>query len=170
MLTDQSAAGGSGLWNPDGAKPKVAPALTSPVSYVEMGFNATAGVAYHLWVRLRAHNNGFSNDSMHVQFDDSVDSSGNPAMRFGSTSSAEVILQAGPSGTANQSWGWADNGWGVRGLDVYFATTGPHTLRIQQREDGPIVDQIVLSPNTYFTTPPGQRQNDTTILTPVPGS
>jgi hypothetical protein len=39
-------------------------------------------------------------------------------------------------------------------------------LRIQQREDGPIVDQIVLSPNTYLTTPPGPRQNDGTILDP----
>jgi hypothetical protein len=47
---------------------------------------------------------------------------------------------------------------------VYFAATGQHTLRIQQREDGPTIDQIVLSPNTYLTTPPGPRQNDATIL------
>jgi len=170
MLTDVSAAGGSGLWNPDGGQPKVAPALATPVSYVEMTFNATAGVAYHLWLRLRAQNNAFSNDSVHVQFDDSVDGSGNAAMRFGTTTSAEVLLQNGPSGTANQNWGWADNGWGVPGVHVYFATTGVHTLRIQQREDGPIVDQIVLSPNTYLTTPPGPRQNDGTILNPAPGS
>ena len=66
--------------------------------------------------------------------------------------------------------GWADNGWGVLGVNVYFATTGSHTLRIQQREDGAMVDQIVLSPNTYLTTPPGGRQNDATILTESPGS
>jgi len=166
MLTDGSAAGGSGLWNPDGAQPKIAPALAAPASYVEMTFNATAGIPYHLWVRLRAQNDSFSNDSVHVQFNDSVDASGNATMQFGSTSSAEVVLQNGSSGSANQSWGWADNGWGVLGVNVRFPTSGVHTLRIQQREDGPIVDQIVLSPNTYLTTPPGPRQNDATILDP----
>jgi hypothetical protein len=166
LLTDGSAAGGSGLWNPDGARPKISPALATPGSYVEMTFSATAGMPYHLWLRLRAQNDSFSNDSVHVQFDDSVDASGNATMRFGSTSSAEVILQNGSTGTANHGWGWADNGWGVPGVHVYFATTGVHTLRIQQREDGPIVDQIVLSPNTYLTTPPGPRQNDGTILDP----
>ena len=166
LLADTSAAGGSGLWNPDGAQPKIAPALATPGSYVEMTFNATAGIPYHLWVRLRAQNNSFSNDSVHVQFNDSLDASGKATMRFGSTSSAEVVLQNGSTGSADQGWGWADNGWGVLGVHVRFATTGVHTLRIQQREDGPIVDQIVLSPNTYLTTPPGPRQNDGTILDP----
>jgi phosphatidylserine/phosphatidylglycerophosphate/cardiolipin synthase-like enzyme len=165
-LPDGSAAGGSGLWNPDGARPKVAPALATPDSYVEMTFTATAGIPYHLWVRLRAQNNSLSNDSVHVQFDHSVDASGNPMMRIGSTASAEVVLQNGPSGSADQGWGWADNGWGAPGKPVYFSTTGVHTLRIQQREDGPVVDQIVLSPNKYLVDPPGPRQNDGTILDP----
>jgi phosphatidylserine/phosphatidylglycerophosphate/cardiolipin synthase-like enzyme len=167
MLTDGSAAGGSAVWNPDAGKAKIAPALATPASYVEMTFNATAGTPYHLWIRLRAQNDSFSNDSVHVQFNDSVDASGNATMQFGSTSSAEVLLQNGPTGTADHSWGWADNGWGTAGVNVRFATTGSHTLRIQQREDGPIVDQIVLSPNTYLTTPPGPRQNDTKILDPT---
>ena len=89
-------------------------------------------------------------------------------MRIGSTSSAEVVLQNGPNGPANQGWGWSDNGWGAPGVQVYFATTGTHTVRIQQREDGAIVDQIVLSPNTYLTTPPGGRQNDNTVLPESP--
>jgi len=168
MLTDGTAAGGSAIWNPDNAQPKLSPAPANPASYVERTFNATAGVAYHVWVRLRAQNNSFSNDSVHVQFSDSVDSAGSATMRIGSTSSAEVVLQAGPSGTADQGWGWADNGWGVAGVNVFFATTGAHTVRIQQREDGAIVDQIVLSPNTYLTSPPGGRQNDATILPESP--
>jgi hypothetical protein len=164
LLPDGTAAGGSGVWNPDRAQAKIAPALATPGSYVEMTFTATAGIPYHLWLRLRAQNNSLSNDSVHVQFDDSVDASGNPTMRIGSTSSAEVVLQNGPSGAADQAWGWADNGWGMPGKPVYFATTGVHTLRIQQREDGPTVDQIVLSPNKYLAEPPGPRQNDGTIL------
>src|SRR5439155_15585953 len=148
--------------NPDASQPKISPALAAPDSYVELTFNATAGIAYHLWVRLRAQNDSFSNDSIHVQFSDSVDSSGIATMQIGSAGSAEIVLQNGPSGAADQGWGWADNGWGVLGINVYFTTTGSHTLRIQQREDGAIVDQIVLSPNTYLTTPPGSRQNDAT--------
>ena len=154
------------LWRADHAHAKVAPALAAPASYAEMTFTATAGIPYHLWVRMRAQNNSSSNDSVHVQFNDSVTSSGSATMRIGSTSSAEVVLQNGPSGSADQGWGWADNGWGARGVDVYIAVTGVHTLRIQQREDGPAVDQIVLSPNTYLTSAPGPRQNDATILDP----
>jgi hypothetical protein len=66
--------------------------------------------------------------------------------------------------------GWADNGWGSPGVNIYFAADGPHTLRIQQREDGPAVDQIVLSSSTYLNSPPGPRQNDATILPGNPGS
>ena len=87
-------------------------------------------------------------------------------MRTGTTSSAEVVLQDGPNGAADHGWGWSDNGWGAPGVNIYFATTGTHTIRVQQREDGAIVDQIVLSPGTYLTTAPGARRDDTTIISP----
>jgi hypothetical protein len=166
ILADPSAAGGSGVWNPDQAQAKVAPALAAPASYVELTFNATAGIPYHLWLRMRAQNNSFSNDSVHVQFDNSVDASNNPTTRIGSTGSAEVVLQDGPNGSADQNWGWADNGWGALGVNVYFATTGVQTLRMQQREDGTVVDEIVLSPNQYLTTRPGPRQNASIVNPP----
>src|SRR5262249_13322796 len=52
---------------------------------------------------------------------------------------------------------------------VRFATTGSHTLRIQTREDGVQIDQVVLSPATYLTSAPGQPSNDATIVPkPVP--
>jgi hypothetical protein len=62
-------------------------------------------------------------------------------------------------------WGWEDNGWGpgVLGPQIYFAS-GTQTIRIQQREDGLAIDQIVLSPGTYLTKPPGPTKNDTTIV------
>src|SRR5207237_7564566 len=127
---------------------------------------ATTGVAYHMWVRLRAQNDATSNDSIHVQFNDAVASSTSTTatMQIGTTSSAEFVLQDGSAGAPPSGWGWTDNGWGVLGDPIYFAATGTHTMRIQQREDGAIVDQIVLSPDTYFTTPPGAPSNDTTIL------
>jgi phospholipase D-like protein len=164
-LADTTAAGGSALENVDQGAAKIVPALASPTNYFQTTFSALAGTAYHIWIRFRAQNNSVANDSIHVQFSDSLASAGGAAaMRIGTTSSAEFVLQNGTSDTSVHGWGWADNGWGVLGAHVYFAATGTHTIRIQQREDGTIVDQIVLSPTTYLTTAPGATDNDTKIL------
>src|SRR6185312_443024 len=45
-----------------------------------------------------------------------------------------------------------------------FSTGGSHTIRVQTREDGVQVDQIVLSPSTYMVSAPGQVMNDSTIV------
>jgi len=167
-IADSTAAGGSALQNTDRGAGKIAPALSSPSSYFDASFPASKGTPYHLWVRLRAQGNSTSNDSIHVQFNDSTDSLGSGVMRIGTTSSAEVVLQA-EGGSAPHGWGWSDNGWGSLGTNIYFANTGTHTVRVQQREDGAIVDQIVLSPSTYYSTPPGGRHDDTTILSSTTG-
>jgi hypothetical protein len=159
-----SGAGGASIWNPDRGRAKVSPALRSPANYFEMTFNALGGVAYHLWIRMRAQGNSLGNDSVHIQFSDSVDGAGTPFARIGTEGSAELVLQAGPGGAVPQSWGWTDNGWGSLGPHIYFATSGSHVVRVQQREDGAIIDQIVLSPSMYISLPPGGRLNDTTIL------
>jgi hypothetical protein len=163
-LTDTTAAGGAAMWNTDGAQAKISPALAAPPNKFEMTFTAKAGIAYQLWVRLRPQNNSASNDSIHLQFNDSVNSTGAAVMRIGSASSSEVILQDGASAPVPHGWGWADNGWDTAPVPIYFAASGTHTVRVQQREDGAIVDQIVLSPNTYMSVPPGARRDDTTIL------
>jgi hypothetical protein len=128
------------------------------------------GTAYHLWVRLRALNNSVGNDSIHVQFSGSVDSLGSATWRIGTTSSAEIVQQNGTSDTSVSGWGWSENGWGSLGPHVYFSADGTQTVRVQQREDGAIVDEIVLSPDTYLTAPPGTRDNDTHILPANDGS
>jgi hypothetical protein len=163
-IADASAAGGAALHNPDRGRAKIAPALASPANYFEMTFSAMRDVPYHLWIRLRAENNATSNDSVHVQFSDSADAIGTPMMRMATGGSAESVLQAGSGGVAPLSWGWSDNGWGSLGPPIYFAADGEHTIRVQQREDGAIVDQIILSPATYFASPPGPRRSDTTVL------
>ena len=43
----------------------------------------------------------------------------------------------------------------VLGAHVVFDQTGLQTLRIQPREDGLYIDQIVLSPQQYLTHSPG---------------
>src|SRR3989442_6125049 len=64
----------------------------------------------------------------------------------------------------DHGWGWTDNGWCGLGANVFFKATGSHTIRVQVREDGLSIDQIVLSPIPYLATAPGKAIDDTTIL------
>ncbi|HEV3484961.1 MAG TPA: hypothetical protein VG106_06115, partial [Vicinamibacterales bacterium] len=167
-VADGTAAGGQAMLHPDAGAAKISTALALPQHYFELTFNAEAGKPYRLWLRGRAERDYWGNDSVHVQFSDSVDDGGLPRWRIESTSSLEVNLEDG-SGAGLLGWGWQDNGYGagVLGPLVRFETTGVHTIRVQTREDGFRIDQIVLSPATYLNSAPGALKNDTTIL---PGS
>ena len=56
-------------------------------------------------------------------------------------------------------------GW--LGANVMFQQAGSHTLRVQQREDGASVDQILLSPAAYLASAPGPAKHDTTWCRPT---
>src|SRR5687767_15816499 len=116
-----------------------------------MTFDAVAGRPYRLWLHGRAENNYWGNDSVYAQFSGSVTSSGTPTFRIGTTSGTEVNLEE-CSGCGLSGWMWQDNGWGqdILGPAIYFATTGQQRLRVQIREDGISIDQILLSPSTYL--------------------
>ena len=139
------------------------------MDYFELTFSADAGKPYRLWIRAKAASNAWANDSVHVQFSDSVTESGAAIYRIGTPSGAEVNLED-CSGCGLSGWGWQDNGYGadVLGGDIRFATTGSHTIRIQVREDGIGIDQIVLSAGMHFSSPPGPLKNDATILPRTP--
>jgi acid phosphatase len=165
VVADATAAGGNRISNPDAGAPKIPTASANPANYFEMTFNAPSATSYRLWLRGKAQNDFWGNDSVFVQFSDSVDGTGNPVYRIGTTGATEVNLED-CSGCGVQGWGWQDNGWGVGvfGPLLKFQTSGTHTIRIQVREDGFSIDQIVLSPDTYVSTPPGPLKNDNTIL------
>ena len=170
VVADGTAAGGSRISNPDAGAPKRVSPLPNPTDYFEMTFNAQAGTNYRLWMRSKAQADFWGNDSVFIQFSDSVDVSGAPVYRIGTTNAAEMNLED-CSGCGIQGWGWQDNGWGagVFGALLRFATTGSHTIRIQVREDGISIDQIVLSAQTYLNTAPGTLKNDNTILSKSSG-
>ena len=163
LVADSTAAGGSRLSQPNAGAAKVASALAAPVNYVEFSFTADANKPYRLWIRGRAESNSFSNDSAFVQFSGSLDDRAQSVYRIGSTSATTFVLEA-CSGCGLSGWGWEDNGYGSLGPPIYFATSGPQKLRIQTREDGLSIDQVVLSPGKYLTTAPGAAKNDTTIV------
>jgi len=164
--TDPSAAGGARIASVDNKAPKVTVASASPSDYFELGFAAEAGRPYRLWMRGKGAQNYWANDSVFAQFSGSIDAQGRAVFRIGTTSAADLNLED-CTGCGISEWGWQDNGWGVNKLGplIYFAKTGPQTLRVQNREDGFSVDQIVLSPAAYLTRAPGALKNDQIILT-----
>jgi hypothetical protein len=156
IVSDSTAIGGAAIWHPNAGAPKITTALANPADYFELTFDAVAGKPYRVWLHGKADNDYWGNDSVFVQFSDSVTDSGAAIYRIGTTSGADVNLES-CGGCGVSGWMWQDNGYGqnVLGPAVYFATTGQHTMRVQTREDGLRIDLILLSPSTYLTAPPG---------------
>ena len=157
------AAGGQYLTTPDAGAPTTSVPLAAPTDYFEATFTAAAGTTYHVWLRLRATANSKFNESVWVQFSDALNN-GSPVYRIGTTSALLVNLEnckdCGVSG-----WGWKDGAyWLAQTSRIQFSSTGSHTIRVQVREDGVQIDQIVLSSTTYLSSSPGQVTNDATIV------
>jgi hypothetical protein len=165
-VADASAAGGERLYNPNAGAPKVTTPAANPASFVDVAFVADPTQVYKLWIRLKADGNNFANDSIWVQFRGSTTAAGTPAYRIGTTSGLAVNLEE-CSGCGLAGWGWEDDGWGAvnrNGTTIRFPEGGTQFIRIQQREDGVSIDQIVLSSEKYLTARPGSAKNDQTIL------
>ena len=84
MEPDATAAGGAKIRNPNAGAAKITTASATPANYFELTFNAEAGRGYRLWVRGRADSNNWANDSVFVQFNNSVTSAGAETWRIGS--------------------------------------------------------------------------------------
>jgi regulation of enolase protein 1 (concanavalin A-like superfamily) len=138
--------------------------LASPSTYFDVTFNAEANVPYTIWLRLKALNNSKYNDAVWVQFSDAL-YNGAPVYQINSTSGLLVNLATDSSASSLNNWGWQNSAyWLSQATTVTFPTTGSHTLRIQIREDGVQLDQIVLSPSKYLSSSPGSVTNDSTIV------
>src|SRR5262249_34342514 len=138
---------------------------SAPADSVDFSFTAASTTPYHIWLRMRAAGNSKFNDSVYVQFSDAIDSSGAPLYGVGTSNGLTVNLAADSSAVRLSGWGWqAGAYWLTQTSTVRFTSAATHTLRIQTREDGVQIDQIVLSPSTYLASAPGPLANDSTIL------
>jgi PKD repeat protein len=163
MVSDATAAGGSAVYNADWQQPKSAAAAASPESYVEASFRAAAGVPYRFWIRMRAENDDWNNDAIFVQYSGSVDANGTAVYRIGTSGAMSVALEEG-QGAGLSGWGWADGNYGSLDAPIYFNSDGMQRIRIQQRQDGARIDQIVISADRFASAMPGLLKNDTTIV------
>src|SRR3990170_4257697 len=76
IASESGASNGTVIKHPDAGAAKIITALASPANYFELTFDAAAGKPYRLWIRGRAQSDYWANDSVFVQFSNSVSSSG----------------------------------------------------------------------------------------------
>ena len=120
-----------------------------------MTFVAPANTPYRLWLRTQATANSKWNDSLWVQFSD-AQSGGSSIYPINTTSGLLVNLATDSTGSSLNAWGWDDTAYWLSQTTTFtFPTSGTHTMRIQIREDGVQLDQIVLSPTQYLNQAPG---------------
>jgi hypothetical protein len=162
--SDPSSPNGITLTTPDNGFAVANAPLAAPTDYFDVPFTANAGTPYTIWMRLQALDNSKFCDAVWVQFSDAL-VNGTPVYALDSTSGLLVNLATTATATSLNRWGWQNGAyWLSQPATLTFSTSGPHMLRIQVREDGVQIDQIVLSPAAYLNTPPGPVTNDSTIV------
>ncbi len=107
---------------------------------------------------------------MWLQFSDARDSAGTPRFAIGSVDGLLINLE-NCKDCGHSGWGWQDRAyWLPQTSVVQFQNSGTHRIRVQTREDGVEIDQIVLSAATYLTSAPGPVANDATLVQASSGS
>jgi hypothetical protein len=164
MASDATSPGGLKLTTPDRGVVNADTPLANPSSYVDVPFSAVANVPYRVWVRIKAGQDSKYNDSVWLQFSDAT-AGGTGIYRIGSGTGLLVNLATSAGAKSLRGWGWQNGAyWLTQQTAVTFPVSGTHTLRIQVREDGADLDQIVLSPATFLNAPPGAVSGDATIV------
>src|SRR5688500_20094428 len=72
VASESGAASGTVIRLPDAGMAKIVTPYGNPANYFELTFDAVAGRPYRLWIRGRAQNDFWGNDSVFVQFSGSV--------------------------------------------------------------------------------------------------
>ena len=152
VVADPTAAGGYAIGSPALGAPMVKTALANPANYFEITFSAESGRPYQLWLRGKSLGTT-SHGSVYVQFSDSQTGNGRAIDRIGTASAVTVGLQ-NCQGISQLGWSWHDNGVCSLGHPLYFEKSGTHTMRVQLRQNGISVDQILLSPQQYLSSAP----------------
>jgi endonuclease/exonuclease/phosphatase family metal-dependent hydrolase len=169
-VSDSSAASSQSMSSADNGWSSTSQPQASPADYFEASFTAQAWVKYRVWIRARAKNDSKWNESIWVQFGDSLDASGDSAYRVGTADGLLFNLES-CSGCGVSAWGWTGGAyWTSENSQVQFSSAGTKTIRVQTREDGIQIDQVVLSASKYLGSRPGAEKNDSTRLSRTGGS
>lgn len=170
---DSTSPNGIKLTTPAGSAPNTDAPLASPADYVDMPFTTATNTPYTLWIRVKAANNSKFSDSFWVQLSD-AQAGGTGVYPIGTTSGLLVNLATDSTATSLSNWGWVNGAYWMTQPATFTFSTTQHTLRIQPREYGVQIDQIVLSPSSFLNpdascpascgAAPGTLNNNTTIV------
>jgi hypothetical protein len=171
--SDSTSPKGTRLTTPAGSAANTNAPLASPADYVDIPFTTATNTPYTLWIRVKAANNSKFSDSFWVQFSD-AQAGGGGVYPIGTTSGLLVNLATDSTAASLSGWGWVNGAYWITQPATFTFSTTQHTLRLQPREYGVQIDQIVLSPSTYLNpgascptscgSAPGPVDNDATIV------
>jgi hypothetical protein len=174
-VEDSTAAGGVRLQHPDTGAAKLNAPLANPTDYFEVTARVQQETPYTIWIRGKADNDHWTNDSVFMQFSNAIEGDNpdeapypNYVYQIGTTNAMAFVVED-CSGCGLRGWGWVDSGYGFKVAGPILTDFGSDevTIRIQTREDGISIDQIVLAPfngSPYAVQAPGFQKEDDTIL------
>jgi hypothetical protein len=146
---DSTSPGSIKLTTPAGSAPNTSAPLASPADYVDIPFTTATNTPYTLWIRVKATNNSKFSDSFWVQFSD-AQAGGTGVYPIGTSSGLLVNLATDSTATSLSDWGWVDGAYWMTQPATFTFSTTQHTLRLQPREYGVQIDEIVLSPSSFL--------------------
>jgi hypothetical protein len=162
--SDASSPANTKLQTPNLGYATTSNPLAAPTHYLEATFAPVANTEYTLWLRLKPKDNNKYNDSVWVQFS-GARYQGAGVYPLNSTKGLLVNLATDAAASSLNGWGWTNGAyWLAQPATVTFPQGGMQTIRIQVREDGVELDQIVLSPKMYLISPPGLPGSDGNIV------
>ena len=154
---------GTALVTPDNGVANTTSALASPVDYVDVTFNARQRRRTHLAASARRREQQVQRRGVGAVFQRDRERTVGLRGRHHVWTAREPCHRL--TASSLNGWGWQNGAyWLAQATTVTFAGGGAHTLRIQVREDGVQLDQIVLSPQKFRTSAPGTVANDLTIV------
>lgn len=122
----------TGTNNTSGYAPSVSPRLDYEIDFVTTG-------THYIWFRLKDGGVAGDSDSVHFGLDGNT---------VANAEAASVI-------DYDYSLQWSNLNTSAAVLSISIGSTGRHTLNMWMREDGTLVDKIVLTTNASYTRPTG---------------
>jgi hypothetical protein len=132
LVSDSQASGGGAMETPDlGIGHNTGYVDTSPRLDYEINFSQTG--QHYVWVLGRAGGNKIgSSDSLHIGLD------------------GQAVDTSDRLSDFEAEFGWSNDTMDGAPAVIDITSTGVHTLNLWMREDGFIVDQVILSPDPDF--------------------
>jgi hypothetical protein len=148
FIEDAASPGGKLIGLPNNGDELDPPPENDP--HLTFDVPVESDIPYRCWVHMKVGTpKGRSTANVvWVQFSDAVDQIGQEVLR---PSTGSYLTAQGPS---QEGWTWVECDQSGSDSLVYFQNSGKVTVRIQAGAEGVGIDQFILSPARFLTSPP----------------